>query len=58
MKMKILMFWKNLKKKSDEIMFGRDSIPIILPRYLVQDIDTLKDWKRAELMYQALQKGV
>ena len=52
------MFWKNLKKKSDEIMFGRDSIPIILPRYLVQDIDTLKDWKRAELMYQALQKGV
>jgi pseudaminic acid cytidylyltransferase len=28
---------------------------VILPRYLVQDIDTLEDWKRAELMYQALQ---
>ncbi|MFK5985251.1 MAG: pseudaminic acid cytidylyltransferase [Pseudomonadota bacterium] len=27
---------------------------VILPRYLVQDIDTLEDWKRAELMYQAI----
>ncbi|MBF0263701.1 MAG: pseudaminic acid cytidylyltransferase [Gammaproteobacteria bacterium] len=25
-----------------------------LPPYLVQDIDTLEDWKRAELMYQVL----
>ncbi|MBU0720410.1 pseudaminic acid cytidylyltransferase [bacterium] len=41
-------------KKSDEIMFGKESIPVILPRYLVQDIDTLEDWKRAEYMYQAI----
>jgi N-acylneuraminate cytidylyltransferase len=39
----------------DEIVFSVDSIPIILPRYLVQDIDTLEDWKRAEMMYAALQ---
>jgi len=32
----------------------RDTIPTILPRHLVQDIDTLEDWDRAELMYQAL----
>jgi len=47
-------YWEKRFKKSDEIMFGKDSIPIILPRYLVQDIDTLEDWKRAEYMYQAL----
>jgi pseudaminic acid cytidylyltransferase len=40
----------------DEIVFSEKSIPIILPRYLVQDIDTLEDWKRAELMYKAIQR--
>jgi pseudaminic acid cytidylyltransferase len=45
-------YWKKLGIKSDEIMFGRDSIPIILPRHLVQDIDTLEDWKMAEIMYE------
>ncbi|GEA11654.1 pseudaminic acid cytidylyltransferase [Alteromonas sp. KUL49] len=33
--------------------FATHSIPVILPRYLVQDIDTQEDWKRAELMYRA-----
>ena len=50
-------YWKKLNKISNEIMFGKDSIPIILPRYLVQDIDTLEDWKRAELMYEVLKKS-
>ncbi|EJF06154.1 pseudaminic acid CMP-transferase [Thiovulum sp. ES] len=48
-------YWKKVKETSSEVMFGKDSIPIILPRYLVQDIDTLEDWKRAELMFQVLQ---
>jgi pseudaminic acid cytidylyltransferase len=30
-------------------------LPVLLPRYLVQDIDTLEDWKYAELMYQTMQ---
>jgi len=47
-------YWTNLKKASSEIFFGKDSIPIILPRYLVQDIDTPEDWIRAEFMYKAL----
>ena len=47
-------YWTRIGKKSNEIMFGRDSIPIILPRYLVQDIDTFEDWERAEYMYQSL----
>ena len=49
-------YWTNLEVKSNEIMFGNDSIPIVLPRYLVQDIDTLEDWERAEFMYEALFK--
>ena len=47
-------YWTNLNIKSNKIMFGNDSIPIILPRHLVQDIDTLEDWKRAELMYKSI----
>ncbi len=47
-------YWTNLKINSDEIIFGKDSVPIILPRYLVQDIDTLEDWIRAEFMYEAI----
>jgi len=34
-------------------LFSAASIPVVLPRYLVQDIDTMEDWQRAELMYQA-----
>jgi len=49
-------YWKKIGKDSTENMFGKDSVPIILPRYLVQDIDTLEDWERAELMYQLLNK--
>jgi len=49
-------YWSKIGQKSDEIFFGKDSIPIILPRYLVQDIDTLEDWKRAEIMYRVLQE--
>lgn len=39
----------------DENIFSTSSIPIVLPRHLVQDIDTPEDWKRAEYMYKALQ---
>lgn len=37
----------------DKPLFAQESMPVILPRFLVQDIDTLEDWKRAELMYEA-----
>jgi pseudaminic acid cytidylyltransferase len=47
-------YWENINKKFTDIPFGKDSIPIILPRYLVQDIDTLEDWKQAELLYKSL----
>jgi pseudaminic acid cytidylyltransferase len=35
-------------------MFANHSVAIVLPRYRVQDIDTLEDWERAELMHAAL----
>lgn len=38
---------------SSKHIFSEDGVPIILPRHLVQDIDTPEDWERAELMYQA-----
>jgi len=31
-------------------------IPYILPRHLVQDIDTPEDWKRAEIMHEVIEK--
>jgi len=41
----------------DVTIFSSASVPIILPRYLVQDIDTMEDWRRAELMFAALREG-
>lgn len=38
---------------SSKRIFSEHGIPIILPRHLVQDIDTQEDWDRAELMYKA-----
>lgn len=49
-------YWENTHNTSDDIIFGKDSIPIILPRHLVQDIDTLEDFKRAEIMYEIIQR--
>jgi len=39
---------------NDVNIYSAESIPVILPRYMVQDIDTLEDWKHAELMFQGL----
>lgn len=38
-------------------IFSHMSVPIVLPRSRVQDIDTPEDWERAELMFKALGKG-
>ena len=42
---------------SGEVLYSPASLPLILPRHLVQDIDTLEDWKRAEYLYAALKAG-
>jgi N-acylneuraminate cytidylyltransferase len=40
-----------------EVIFSPASLPVIVPRHLVQDIDTPEDWKRAEYLYAALKAG-
>ena len=34
--------------------FSEASMPLILPWHQVQDIDTLEDWQRAELMFKTM----
>ncbi len=48
-------YWGNAQAYKDELpFFTEKSSPYILPRYLVQDIDSNEDWVRAEVMYQVL----
>jgi len=48
-------YWGKAEAFLKEVpLFSQRSIPIVLPRHLVQDIDTIEDWKRAELMFAAL----
>jgi pseudaminic acid cytidylyltransferase len=42
---------------SKKRIFSHHSLPVVLPRHLVQDIDTPEDWLRAELMYKAYIQG-
>jgi pseudaminic acid cytidylyltransferase len=51
-------YWVDRQREIDRPKaygFSDHIIPVILPRYRVQDIDTLEDWDMAELLYQALQ---
>jgi pseudaminic acid cytidylyltransferase len=36
-------------------IFDRNSVPVIIPRWRVQDIDNYGDWKRAELIFNQLE---
>jgi pseudaminic acid cytidylyltransferase len=39
----------------DRMIFAPGSIPVMLPRHRVQDIDTPEDWVRAEWLFKAMQ---
>ena len=41
---------------SNKQVFSETAVPVKLPRYRVQDIDTLEDWQRAEYMFEILKK--
>ncbi len=43
--------------RSLESLFAGDTYGVPVPRYRVQDIDTEEDWRRAELMFAALNAG-
>lgn len=38
-------------------IFDRRSFPVLIPRWRVQDIDTEADWRRAELMMDAISRS-
>jgi pseudaminic acid cytidylyltransferase len=41
---------------SQSSLYSEFAIPLLLPRYRVQDIDTMDDWVRAEMMFEILNK--
>lgn len=41
--------------REGRLIFGADSVPVLLPRHRVQDIDTDEDWERAEWLFKAMQ---
>lgn len=48
-------YWTDAQKYLiEKKIFSKDAVPVVLPRYLVQDIDTDEDWQRAEAMYKVL----
>ena len=50
--------WLDCTKFENEPRFyTADAMPVVLPRHLVQDIDTPEDWKTAEHMYRAMKLG-
>ena len=47
-------YWAHTQRFLDEgTFFSSKAIPVILPRYFVQDIDTPEDWEAAEQLYNA-----
>ncbi|WP_024872840.1 pseudaminic acid cytidylyltransferase [Tolumonas lignilytica] len=48
-------FGKTSAFKAGTPLFSPASCPLILPRKIVQDIDTPEDWQRAEMLYQLWQ---
>ncbi|GAM09653.1 pseudaminic acid cytidylyltransferase [Geobacter sp. OR-1] len=48
-------YWGNTSLYlSEGHLYSSNAVPVPIPRYLAQDIDTPEDWKTAELMYRAL----
>ena len=48
-------YWVDVMKyKVEQRIISSDAVPVILPRWSVQDIDTPEDWQRAELMFTVL----
>jgi pseudaminic acid cytidylyltransferase len=48
-------YWgKTSSFMDNRLTYESKSVPIILPRRLVQDLDTMEDWERAIYMYKAM----
>ena len=40
--------------QQEKTLFSQDSAPVVIPRYRVQDIDTMEDWVRAEWLFKTM----
>lgn len=51
-------YWLDAARfRAEARLYTADARPVILPRHLVQDIDTPEDWTRAELMHRVLEES-
>ena len=49
------IYWGTFEAFTKEkIIHSNNSVPIYIPSYLCHDIDTLEDWKKAELVFKSL----
>lgn len=52
-------YWgRTLAWQEGRVIFGPCSLPVLLPRHRVQDIDTPEDWERAEWLFKAMQAQI
>ena len=47
-------YWADRTQWLGRPQFSRGTVPLILPRWRVQDVDTEEDWRQAELLHQLL----
>lgn len=47
-------YWADRRQWLERSQFSRGAVPLILPRWRVQDVDTAEDWRQAELLHQLL----
>ena len=47
-------YWADHTQWLEKPQFSRGTVPLILPRWRVQDVDTAEDWRQAELLHQML----
>tara|TARA_B100000212_G_scaffold202287_1_gene152601 strand:+ start:408 stop:1091 length:684 start_codon:yes stop_codon:yes gene_type:complete len=49
-------YWGKKEAWFSKKNFFENSMPIILPSWRVQDVDTIDDWKRAELIFNSIKR--
>lgn len=50
-------YWFNTERfLATKSVMGKEALPVVLPEYLVRDIDTTEDWEIAEIMYETCKR--
>ena len=49
-------YWASAQQWLSRPRFSSGCVPLILPRWRVQDVDTEEDWRQAELLHQLLDR--